>query len=128
MQVTADHGECHVALKAVEAMIGAAVEPMSLQGIDRRLHGGVPTAQAPEFRVGLAPRFGGVAFTFLGQYRKGLQLSELFLVRRAVKALIQADTVEVGKRWARTVTTGTTTGSSVSCDRTRSGYLRTAAC
>ena len=95
MPVAADHGERHVALEAVEAMIGAAVEAMGLQGIDRRLHGGVPTAQAPELRVGLAPRFSGVAFAFLGQDRQGYQFGELLLVRRAVKALVQADAVEV---------------------------------
>ena len=36
MTVAADHGQGHVTLEAVQAMIGAVVEAMSLLGIDLR--------------------------------------------------------------------------------------------
>jgi hypothetical protein len=66
MPVAADHSQGHVTLEAVEAMIGAAVEAMGLQGIDRRFHGGMPTPQVPELWVVLAPGFAGAALTFFG--------------------------------------------------------------
>ena len=57
----------------------------------------MPPPQGAKLRVGLAPRFGGGAFTFLRQDRERHQFGEPFLVRRAVKALVQADAAQIGE-------------------------------
>lgn len=89
LPVAADHGEGHIALAAVAALIGTAVEAMGLEGLARRCHRGLLTA--PEVGVGLAAPCGGVARTLRGPHRAGYPRGAAFLMGRAVNALVHTD-------------------------------------
>ena len=79
MEIARHHGEGHVALEAVEAMIRAAVEPMGFERVDRRLHGRVLAAQAHEARAVLAFLLGLGALAFFRQDREVDDLGEALL-------------------------------------------------
>jgi hypothetical protein len=56
-----------IALEATEAVIGASVEPVDFERIDRRLHRRVPVAQADKLRGLLARLVRDRQIALLGQ-------------------------------------------------------------
>lgn len=90
LNVACHDGEGDVALETVNAMIGAFIQAMHAQRIDRRFDGRVLAAQADKFRVGFAGFVGFGQAAFFRQYDVVQALLELDLVAGAVKALVKA--------------------------------------
>ena len=94
MQVARDHGQRDVALEAVDAMIGAAVQAMHFQGVDGRLDGAVAPAQGLEIRVVFARVLGLRALALFRQHREVDEVSQRLLVRGTVETFVEAHAVE----------------------------------
>ena len=97
LDVARHHGQGHIALETIEAMIQTAVQAMDLQGVDGRFHRGVLAAQADEIRGGLALALGLGALALLRQHHLRDQGGECALIGRAVEALVEAGAYDGGE-------------------------------
>jgi len=71
MEVAREHGQGDVTLETLEAMVRAAIQAVSLERIDRRLHGGMAAAQALKTRVVLALEVVAGTLALVRQHRQG---------------------------------------------------------
>jgi hypothetical protein len=67
MQIAPEHRQRDIALEAVDAVIRAAIQAVRLQRIDGGLDRGVAAAQADEFGIAFACRFGLIALALSRQ-------------------------------------------------------------
>lgn len=92
MEVATDDGQGDVALEAVDPVVGADVQTVYFEGVDRRLDGRVAVAQSHEARAALMLEPSLRALALLREYGKLDDLGETALVLGAVEASIHGAT------------------------------------
>jgi len=89
VDVPPHHGQGHIALEALDAMVGTDVEAVVLEGIDGGFHRGVTSAQAHEARILLVFELCLRAFALLRQHGEVDDLGDALLVLGAMEALVE---------------------------------------